>query len=77
MRATLVMTLVLCTSIPVGAQTFAVLQGRVFDASGALVAGAVIRVRNESIGFDVSVRADSEGRYYVSAIPERDLHGHG
>ena len=69
LRATLVITLVLYTSIPVGAQTFAVLQGRVFDASGALIPGAKIRVRGESIGFDVFVPADSEGRYYVAAIP--------
>src|SRR6186713_6310 len=68
-RATLATTLVFCTLIPIRAQTLAALQGRVFDTSGALVAGAVIRVRDESIGFDVSVRADSEGRYYVFGIP--------
>ena len=68
-RATLATTLVLCAFIPVGAQTLAVLQGRVFDTSGAFVAGAVIHVRAESIGFSVSVRVDSEGRYYVLAIP--------
>ena len=34
-----------------------------------LIPGAVIRVQDESIGFDVSVRADAEGRYYVVAIP--------
>jgi hypothetical protein len=63
------MTVLLCASMPAVAQTLAVLQGRVFDASGALLPGAVIRVRNEPIGFDMSVRADSEGRYYVAAIP--------
>ena len=51
------------------AQTLAALQGRVFDASGAVVPGAVIRVENGSTGFDVSVRADAEGRYYVLAVP--------
>jgi hypothetical protein len=68
-RATLATTLVLCGSIAIRAQTLAALQGRVMDTSGAFVAGAVIRVRDESIGFNVSVRADAEGRYYVFAIP--------
>jgi hypothetical protein len=67
--ATLGLALMLWASPPVNAQTFGALQGRVFDASGALVAGAVIRVQDESIGFDVSVRADADGRYYVFAIP--------
>jgi len=65
----LVIALVLCASIPTEAQTFASLQGRVFDPSGALVAGAVIRVQGESNGFDVIVRADSEARYHVVAVP--------
>src|SRR5687767_12392689 len=68
-RATLATTLVLCAVVTIRAQTLAALQGRVLDASGAAVAGAVVRVRDESIRFDVSVRADSEGRYYVFAIP--------
>jgi len=63
------MTVLLCASMPAVAQILAGLQGRVFDASGAVIPGAVIRVRNESIGFDRSVRADSEGRYYLAAIP--------
>ena len=65
----LVTALVVSTSIPARAQTFASLQGRVFDPLGALVPGAIIRVQDESSGFDVSVRADSEARYYVFAIP--------
>jgi hypothetical protein len=65
----LVTALVLGTSIPARAQVFASLQGRIFDPLGALVPGAIIRVQDESSGFDVSVRADSEARYYVFAIP--------
>ena len=65
----LVIALVLFATIPAGAQTFASLQGRVFDQSGALVPGAVIRVQDASSGFDVTVRADSEARYYVFAVP--------
>ena len=58
---------VLCAASP-GAQTLAGLQGRVFDASGAVLPGAVIRVQNESIGFEASVQADAEGRYYFPAL---------
>jgi hypothetical protein len=67
-RTLAAVVIVLC-SISVAGQTLAALQGRVFDATGALVPGALIRVQNESIGIDVSVRADSEGRYYLFAIP--------
>ena len=44
------------------AQTLAGLQGRVFDASGAAVPGALIRVQDHATGFDASVRTDSDGR---------------
>src|SRR4029453_7775036 len=67
-RAVLLMTILL-VPLPGDAQILAALQGRVFDASGALLPGATVRVQGESIGFDVSVRADAEGRYYVFAIP--------
>ena len=65
----LVIALVLCASVPARAQTFASLQGRVFDPFGALVPGAIIRVQDGSSGFDVSVRTDSEARYNVFAVP--------
>jgi hypothetical protein len=68
-QRTLAITFVLCASVSVGAQTLATLQGRVLDQSGAVVAGAVIRVEAKSIGFDVAVRADAEGRYTVFGIP--------
>ena len=38
-------------------------------ASGAVIPGAVIGVRDDSTGFAVSVRTDLEGRYHVAAIP--------
>ncbi len=68
-RQLLVIALVLYLSIPVAAQTFASLQGRVFDPAGALVPDALIRVQDESSGFNVSVRTDSQARYYVFAVP--------
>jgi Carboxypeptidase regulatory-like domain/TonB dependent receptor-like, beta-barrel len=68
-RRMLVTALVLSTSIPARAQTFASLQGRIFDPLGALVPGAIIRVQDKSSGFNVSVRSDSEARYYVFSVP--------
>jgi protocatechuate 3,4-dioxygenase beta subunit len=51
------------------AQALAALQGRVLDASGAVLRDAVVRVFNGSIGFDTAVRTDAEGRYRVFAVP--------
>ena len=68
-RAALILALTLGTCLSAAAQPLAGLQGRVFDASGAVVPGAVIRVRNEANGLEMSVHADAEGRYYVTAIP--------
>lgn len=65
----LVTLLMLPASTPAGAQTMAVLQGRVHDASGAVVSGATITVRNQSTGFVRSAPSDAEGRYHVEAIP--------
>ena len=73
----MVVLVVLCASPPVQAQTTAVLQGRVVDESGAVVPAAVIRVRDDSIGFAVSVRTDLEGHYHIAGDSRRDVHGHG
>ena len=62
-------TLVLVLTTPLHAQSSATLQGRVFDASDAVVIGATISVRGLSTGFDRSVATDGAGRYYVAAIP--------
>jgi Carboxypeptidase regulatory-like domain/TonB dependent receptor len=69
LRAALLLALTLCNGLSATAQPLAGLQGRVFDASGAVVPAAVIRVHNEANAFELSVRADAEGRYYVTAIP--------
>ncbi len=66
---TLAVTALRCFSASASAQTMAILQGRVFDATGAVISGAAISVRNDSTGFAVSVNSGAEGRYYVSAIP--------
>jgi hypothetical protein len=64
-----VLLLVLLVAAPVHAQSSAALRGQVFDASGAVLRGATITVRNDSTGFNRSVATDDEGRYHVEAIP--------
>jgi hypothetical protein len=65
-----VLSLFLCVA-RASAQAQASLQGRVFDASGAVVEDAVVRVSNGSVAFDTAARTDAEGRYAVFAIPAR------
>ncbi|HEX8027551.1 MAG TPA: carboxypeptidase-like regulatory domain-containing protein, partial [Vicinamibacterales bacterium] len=66
----LLVALIVCrVATPTAAQTLASLQGQVFDPSGAFVAGAAIRVQHESTRFDVRAVTDTEGRYYLAAIP--------
>ena len=57
--------LVLCASVAVHAQPLSTVQGVVADATGGVLPGAVIRARDESIGFEVAVQTDDEGRYAV------------
>jgi hypothetical protein len=68
-RLACAIALLLGASALAEAQTLAVLQGRVFDNSGAVIVGAPVTVRNPSTGFVRSVFTDAEGRYYVTAIP--------
>jgi hypothetical protein len=68
-RVVLAILGLLCISAPSGAQTTAMLQGRVFDASGAVVPGASITVRNQATGFVHSASSNGEGRYHLVAIP--------
>jgi Carboxypeptidase regulatory-like domain/TonB dependent receptor-like, beta-barrel len=65
--ATLILAL-LCAA-RAGAQTTAVLQGRVFDASDSVLPDAMVSLRDHATGFSVSVRTGPEGRYYIAAIP--------
>ena len=68
-RLVLVLILTLHGAVPLVAQSGATLQGRVFDASGAVLRDATITVRNESTGFDRAAATDDEGRYHVEPIP--------
>src|SRR5262245_33808305 len=54
---------------PAGAQTTAVLLGRVVDESGAAIPAAVVAVRGDAAGFKASAVADPGGRYRIGAIP--------
>jgi hypothetical protein len=58
-----------CATIPAYAQTLAAMQGRVLDASGAALPGAVIIIKNTNTGISTSAAVDTEGRYYIVAIP--------
>jgi len=70
MRRVLALLLLLLDCAAVAdAQTVAALQGRVFDVSGAALAGASITVQNPAAGFRAVVSTDAEGRYYVAAVP--------
>lgn len=51
------------------AQTGVTLQGRVLDATGATVPGAIVTVSNDAIGVDRSATADGDGRYVIIAVP--------
>jgi hypothetical protein len=59
----------LCGVLSASAQTTATLQGRVFDASGAVVPNATITLRRDSTGIDRSVATDDQGRYHIPLIP--------
>jgi hypothetical protein len=61
--------LLLAIAAAVGAQTLAVLQGRVVDVSGAALQSATITIGNRDAGFVAMVSTDAEGRYYVPAVP--------
>src|SRR5262245_27981715 len=69
MATALFCVLALLAAASLHAQLGATLQGRVSDESGAVLQGALIRVRNDATGFDRTALTDDEGRYEVAAIP--------
>src|SRR5438445_1894899 len=50
------------------AQTTASIKGTVTDASGAVIAGAKIAVKNSALGIERNVESNSEGNYEVPAL---------
>ncbi len=51
------------------AQVTASIQGTITDASGAVIAGAKVVVRNSALGIERNVASNSEGYYEVPALP--------
>ena len=50
-------------------QSTAVLQGRVVDQNGSVVAGAQVSIQNNSTGLARKGQTDSEGNYQIAALP--------
>src|SRR5262245_55274353 len=61
--------LLIGTAVAASAQTAGALQGRVFDASGAVLPNASVRLRNTAESFVIDVSTDAEGRYQIHAGP--------
>jgi hypothetical protein len=64
-----VLSCIVFAASPLSAQSYATLQGRVLDASGAVVRDAIVVVRSVSTSLNQSAATDDEGRYQVAAIP--------
>src|SRR5262245_5124900 len=69
MAAAVVLFFLLLVPLPLKAQTGATLQGRVCDASGAILRSATVSVRDRLSGFDQHAVTDRDGRYRITAIP--------
>ena len=57
------------TTVSIGAQSVAALEGSVRDVFGFVLADAEITVRDESNGLNLGARVDEDGRYRIAAIP--------
>jgi hypothetical protein len=69
MRTVFVLTLLLGLPLTGMTQTTATLAGRVLDASGGVLPGSTVTVRQVETGLQRSVVADAEGRYTVTTLP--------
>ncbi|MEP6569774.1 MAG: carboxypeptidase regulatory-like domain-containing protein [Acidobacteriota bacterium] len=59
----------LMVSMPVRAQSTAILRGTVTDPKGAVVPDATITVRNEATSLERTAKTDDEGNYQIAALP--------
>jgi hypothetical protein len=59
----------LLSASPLYAQSGARLQGRVLDAAGSVLPGALVVAVNPATGFATSDVTDAEGRYHLEAVP--------
>src|SRR5712675_2718273 len=70
MKLRLVMIFVLLTAATLMAQTFrGTILGTVTDASGALVSGAAVKVRNVGTGQERSTTTSADGSYAIPELP--------
>src|SRR6266849_6336556 len=69
MRAFLLVVLSAAFGSNMFAQTTASIKGTVSDASGAVIAGAKIVVKNSALGIERDIASNSEGYYEVPALP--------
>ena len=61
--------LLIISAAPLAAQTStSIISGTVTDASGAVVAGANVDVRNVGTGIVVNLKSDAQGRYRASEL---------
>jgi hypothetical protein len=59
----------LAAALACDAQSLAVLQGHVFDPSGAVVPGAAVILRAAATGSRHSARSSADGRFHLTGIP--------
>src|SRR5882724_1128196 len=64
-----IVALIVSVASPASAQTTASIKGTVTDASGAVVAGAKITVKNPSLGIARTTETNESGDYEVPALP--------
>ena len=68
MRLTVFVVSAILAAGAAGAQTMAVLQGRVLDSSGAALSSATVTVQDSAAGVAISRTTDAEGRYFIPAL---------
>jgi hypothetical protein len=70
LRIFVVLPTILCVAVTASAQTVTgILEGRVYDPTGALVAGAKVQVKEKSTGTFRSAESNAEGYYQFAFVP--------
>ena len=68
-RAVILSAATLLLASPGFGQSFATLKGRITDASGAIVRGATIALREQQTGVERSTTSDAAGAYQFVFLP--------
>ncbi|MGB7821418.1 MAG: carboxypeptidase-like regulatory domain-containing protein, partial [Candidatus Sulfotelmatobacter sp.] len=70
MRARIILAFVLMAAVSLSAQTFrGTILGTATDASGAVVAGAKVTVRNVATGLERTTETSADGSYSLPELP--------